>query len=391
LVILVPNDTTGATPEVGVSQRHNGAWQDAAFTLVVSPNTEGLRLPRYCQVIGVQFYNLSGNFDSSAVFGFYSQVSDVRISKCIFRGQAGASSGLLRGLSLSVPSAGYARIWNNVFYNFRSGGEGNAGIRMYSAAPGYEAYCFNNTLVNCEQGIATLNVTATVKNCLVMDSDAGFAFSGNFAAGSTHNLSNDTVPPPGTNPRQGSAQFADPAAGDFHLAVTDVNACNQGIDPTEAELGFSDDIDGQTRPYAVWDIGADELAMQPTFTPTLTPTLTPTFTASPTVTWGASATPTFTLTPVVVSPSEPGPEIAYPNPAKGGVVVFACRPGPGEGITVRVYSSAYREIWTCTQDGVPNQINRVAWDTRGTPPGIYVYRIETGSRKSPFKKLAIVQ
>jgi hypothetical protein len=52
---------------------------------------------------------------------------------------------------------------------------------------------------------------------------------------------------------------------------------------------------------------------------------------------------------------------------------------------------AYREIWTCSQEGVPNQMNRVEWNIGGIPPGIYVYRIETGSRKSPFKKLAIIQ
>ncbi|MCK5081627.1 MAG: hypothetical protein KAR31_01850, partial [Candidatus Omnitrophica bacterium] len=55
--------------------------------------------------------------------------------------------------------------------------------------------------------------------------------------------------------------FVDEANDDFHLASNDTGAKDLGTDLTsDANLAFSDDIDGDTRPVApgTWDIGADE-------------------------------------------------------------------------------------------------------------------------------------
>ncbi|MCK5178485.1 MAG: DUF2341 domain-containing protein, partial [Candidatus Omnitrophica bacterium] len=55
--------------------------------------------------------------------------------------------------------------------------------------------------------------------------------------------------------------FVDEANDDFHLASNDTGAKDLGTDLTsDANLAFSDDIDGDTRPVTpgTWDIGADE-------------------------------------------------------------------------------------------------------------------------------------
>lgn len=372
---------TGVPGEVGVSQRHEGAWNNNAFLITVPANNHGLLLPTYSQVEGLQFQsNVNSNGTVCAVYGGFSVVSDSRISKCIFKGPGEAASDALRGIVFSVSAVGKAEIWNNVFYDYKTIAEGAAAIRSVATGGGFTIRCYNNTIVNCERGIDVQGVYAYAKNCIVLDCEDGGGFVGVSETGSANNLSNDTVLPPGTDSRNGTAQFVDAAGGDFHLAATDVNACNQGTDPSDSELVFSDDIDGQPRSYAAWDIGADEMAMQPTHTATVTPTISPT----------ATHTPTLTPTPVAGAP-DPAADIAYPNPVRGRTVTFTCRPEPGERIDIRVFTALYRPVWQTAVDGVPGRINRVEWNVGDVPPGIYLYQIRTGNRKSSFKKLAVVK
>lgn len=379
LVIFAPCDTD-AEGEVGDSQRHSGTWADNAFTMAVQDG-EGLRLPTHAQVEGVQFRNDASDSDATAVFGFFSTNTDIRLTRCIFKGPGGAMDGRKQGVTLQNSNAGEAFLWNNLFYDYKSGSEGNIAVQVVSSAPGFIAYCYHNTVVNCEGGFETFNqASACVKNCIVLDCESGRGFEGDFIAASTNNLSNDTELPPGLNPRNGVPMFVNAAGKDFHLAAADTAACNQGADLTaDAFLIVVGDIDGQMRgSYAMWDIGADELALQPSPTVTVSPTISPT----------PTQTPTPQSAPLGIDPAV---EIAYPNPVKGGVVTFTSRPGPGERITVRVFTAAYRLVWSTTVQGVTGQINRISWNVGGLPPGIYLYRIETGSRKSAFKKLAVIK
>ncbi|MEW6515607.1 MAG: T9SS type A sorting domain-containing protein [candidate division FCPU426 bacterium] len=385
LKIFVPAITTSGG-EVGVSQRHNGVWSASAFVFVVG-NSTGLNVMRNTTIEGLQFQNTGGTANIAAVYGAFITDSDVRITKCIFRGPGGSTDAVLHALDFGNMNAGEVKIWNNIFYDYKTIAEGNAAIYATSTAAGFLIHCYHNTIVNCESGINAANqAVAYAKNCMVLDIDLalGASYSGVAAAGSTNNLSNDGILPPGAGSRNGTPLFADAAGKNFHLAAADTIACNQGADLTgDAYLYINDDIDGNIRgAYDGWDIGADELALQPTFTPSVSPTISPT----------PTQTPTRTTTPSLsASLPEPAQEIAYPNPARSGVVAFTSRPGTGERVTVRVFTMAYRQVWHATIAGVPGQINRMEWNISGMPPGIYLYQIETGSRKTPFKKLAIIK
>ncbi len=84
--------------------------------------------------------------------------------------------------------------------------------------------------------------------------------TGSFDSASDYNASDSsTVFEDNTNDRTGvTFIFVDSTGNDFHLAAGDTAALNHGVDLSgDANLAFSDDIDGDTR-SGTWDIGADE-------------------------------------------------------------------------------------------------------------------------------------
>ncbi|GAG34644.1 unnamed protein product, partial [marine sediment metagenome] len=125
---------------------------------------------------------------------------------------------------------------------------------------------YNNTFVKnyCNIHNARVGETGTriFKNNLCQDNSGGGDYSdtgGGFGT-TANNISEDATSPDASF-RNKTVSFVDEDNDDFHLAGNDANARNAGEDLSAT---FTDDIDGQTRGYRGWDIGADE-----TFTSTM--------------------------------------------------------------------------------------------------------------------------
>ncbi len=394
LKIITPYITTGINAQVGVSQRHQGAWDSNAFHMEVG-SADGLNIPLFTEITGLQFKSNSTGTEANAVKGsFPSTVANIAISKCVFRGP-GTSPDVVRGISIESSVSGKARIWNNVFYDYHSSTEVSTSVYIQSVNNFFTLYAYNNTIVNCQYGMYFTNANIHLKNCMAIDCSMG-SFSGDATyADSTNNLTNAFGPALGVNPKSGKPIFANESAKDFHLSASDTIACNQGADlSADLEININDDIDGDSRSFAAYDIGVDELPQPPTHTPTITPTITVTATISATytITPISTATPTSTITPEFAGNQAVGNKVinrAYPNPVRGKTVTFACLADGDGKITIRVYTVSAREIWQTQFKGVPNQVNEIQWNISNVPPGVYLYQIEAGNQKSSFKKLAI--
>jgi len=123
----------------------------------------------------------------------------------------------------------------------------------------------------------------------------------------------------------------------FHLQnCVENDALNAGATLT----GFSDDIDGNTRPQGTaWDIGADEffVAPTPTPTPTITPTRTPTPTITPTVTPTATPTPTPTITPTRTPTPTATPAVTL-TPVPSATITPTLPPSPNLDAVNSIYA-----------------------------------------------------
>ena len=120
---------------------------------------------------------------------------------------------------------------------------------------------YNNTVYNCGDGFRSFYIAhpPLYKNNIAQNCTDGF--HGPTASDSDYNISDISGDAPGSNSKTCTVSFVDEANDDFHLAVSDTCAKNSGVDlSSDANLAFSDDIDGKIRPGGTaWDIGADEL------------------------------------------------------------------------------------------------------------------------------------
>jgi hypothetical protein len=93
-----------------------------------------------------------------------------------------------------------------------------------------------------------------VQDCTTSDFDGAMTDSAT-------NISSDATSPQ-TGLRSIDLDFVNAAANDYHLAAIDTEAIGSGTDlSADANLPFSTDIDGDTRPAGAWDIGADQIAV----------------------------------------------------------------------------------------------------------------------------------
>jgi len=126
------------------------------------------------------------------------------------------------------------------------------------AEPG--SYTLYNVTATNNAGFGILNVvgsTMVAKNCLSTGNVAG-QFQGNFAAGSTENVSSDATAP-GTNPViNASVGYVDALNDDFHLTEADRTAIGTGADlSADPTFPFDQDIDRAT--ILTWHPGFDSV------------------------------------------------------------------------------------------------------------------------------------
>lgn len=172
------------------------------------------------------------------------------ISHCIIYG-GGVSTG--RGV---WGFAGTVLGWNNFIYGFKGASLGYGFSSIDGSGVVVRAY--NNTIVDCRIGFARTAGTMVPKNNIVQDT-SNVCFSGTMTSSQT-NISSDATSPE-TGLRSIDLDFVDAANGNYHLAGTDTEAIGAGTDlSADADLPFSDDIDGGARAGGAWDIGADQAA-----------------------------------------------------------------------------------------------------------------------------------
>jgi chitodextrinase len=236
--------------------RHNSKWDASAYRLSSSNPSAYILLIKeeYVRIDGLQIYQQSG--EASGCILLSTSGGEIQVSNNIIRGTPGTTVGrYMLSLDRSGPN-GTVKVWNNIFYDGRNGIYHNYG----DAGNTYIIY--NNTLVDVEnKGIYVTDsvgdVALYLKNNIVQGTDTNYNFTSFTNFTHSNNLSEDATSPD-TSYQSKAVTFADEANDDFHLASGDTEAKDNGTDlSADAQLSFSDDIDGETR-GGTWDIGADE-------------------------------------------------------------------------------------------------------------------------------------
>jgi len=263
--------------EVGTTQRHNGKWDATKYRLVASVTFNGVIIisDEYVRISGLQIEN-TGNKVNQAMgirVGPGSAVSELRISQNVFRATGTGAADVATAAIYQSATSGVVKAWNNVMYDW---GSGYYTVYMTTgqctAFPACGVTLYNNTIVNgVQRGISVSGVAAgnyRLANNLVQGASAGANYwldMDDFVVDySATNLSQDATKACGSCPTANltnkTISFVDAGNKDFHLAPSDTNAKDQGTSlSSDPSLAFSDDIDGQGRPYgSAWDIGADE-------------------------------------------------------------------------------------------------------------------------------------
>ena len=200
-------------------------------------NNEGIGFTRAVDA-GASYYEVSGN---------------------IVRGTPGNQDARI-GINPYNTGSGVIKIWNNLVYDFSGNTNFTAGILLDDAQ--FTHYVYNNTVVDCGNGIYAVNGTVVAKNNLAYGNADNYNPLVAFNAASTNNLSGPAqdgrarIDSPEMPPRSPSRAMP---ADDFHLGAADVAARNLAANlSADANLAFAVDIDGGPR-SAPWDIGADEV------------------------------------------------------------------------------------------------------------------------------------
>ncbi len=261
------------TSEVGATQRHLGTWASGGYKIVDSATySQGVIYINndYVRIEGLRVENTADKSNQTkGIVNRNSGGGETHISHNIVR-STGSGSGnySAAGIYNTNDSTGTLKVWNNIVYDF------GGGIVIEWLAGTNNFAIYNNTIINSDAvGIEFDDHSSgyfRIANNLVQDSSGyNYYFAG--GAGSIDysatNLSQDDTSPDGASFQNKTVTFA--GAADFHLDSSDTNAKDQGTDlSSDPNLSFSDDIDGDDREAADWDIGADEYVAASNSAPT---------------------------------------------------------------------------------------------------------------------------
>ena len=252
--------------EVGVSQRHNGRWDESKYKLsITNSGTAGdagiINRINYFRVDGLQVDYI---YNSSSLYGYAlrltvgennSPSTEIFASNNVVRGTIGTSVGIAKGIVV-LDEEPNTKIFNNIVYDFINATNLCGGIDV----DGDRTHVYNNTVHNSSLGFREDDGSPIFKNNIAQNCTDGF--DGGFGVGSNYNISDLATDAPGANSKNSTnVSFADESNKDFHLSQLDTAAKNSG---TDLNTYFTNDIDGASRNTSIntWDIGADETATQ---------------------------------------------------------------------------------------------------------------------------------
>ncbi len=235
--------------EVGVSQRHEGVWDDTKANMgLLSPGYYAISLTTmvpHVKIIGLQIF-IAGT--EGYARGVWIREEDVVLADTIVKNLNTNSN---NNTAVYDQSGGNFRMYNSLVYDFLSNG--------YSGgyAPNTKEHLiYNNTIINSGDCFEGGYQTILYINNIAQDCNNGFS---GIDLDSDYNISDLVADAPGSNSiNESTLTFANKAADNFHLASGDTDAIDAGVDLSNNKyLDFTKDIDGETR-SGIWDIGADE-------------------------------------------------------------------------------------------------------------------------------------
>ncbi|MBT4251236.1 hypothetical protein HOD82_02680, partial [bacterium] len=243
--------------------RHDGRWNDGKYRMVrtsIGTYQELLDVRTdYVVIDGLQIHVINNGFNSTAgisAANITNSSNKIEISNNIIKGTiTGNDAAGLKSYSVGT----IFEIWNNVIYDFDY--NGSEGVILSNVS----SNAYNNTFYNCYYGFYG-EADDVLKNNIVQNSTNGYY--GTFDLTSDYNISDvDATDAPNDTftDDYATVTFVDAASDDFHLSASDTGAMDVGADlSSDANLNFTTDIDGDTRPGTKdfgtldWDIGADE-------------------------------------------------------------------------------------------------------------------------------------
>lgn len=249
--------TTDSTRYIIVQSNvpHGGIWNTSAYRLT-SAFTVAINIGvNYTRIQGIQITGTgSGDYGSNGI-KIANGVTNVIIERNLIRSTyTGAQgSGTHYGIDVS-PNLTAHKISNNIIYGFANSGNNGKGLNsgIYAAS-----YIYNNTVFNCDVGVADGGPGALYKNNIVKTCDTDWSVS---AVGTSNNNCSEDGTHPGTSGQTGAVTFVSEAGGseNLHLASGDTVAKANGADLSgDASYPISVDIDNVVR-SGTWSIGADQ-------------------------------------------------------------------------------------------------------------------------------------
>ncbi|MDD5464429.1 MAG: LamG domain-containing protein, partial [Candidatus Moranbacteria bacterium] len=250
--------TPTAASEVGTSQRHSGKWNENAYKIVQTSNTDYVygiyNQQNYTVIDGLQIKKIATAGGSIIGVVNANYTIDLTLKNSIIAGEFSGTSATGIGANCSIRNC---YMYNNIVYGFKNGLDSSFRGLDISQGANNNAYVYNNTLFDNYRGIYNYYANKGILKNNVANGNT-FDYVTSFDASSSNNISQDATSP-NVDFRNKTVSFADAANKDFHLAISDTVAKKTGLNlQTDTYLHFGEDIDGQGR-AGNWDIGADEM------------------------------------------------------------------------------------------------------------------------------------
>lgn len=241
--VTVHNYTTTAINNIQVNGNNTtGKFSTSHYRIVTSGKAISIPWFVYIQFTRAQIVSTDNNaFDS---YSYNANAAEYIFDSCVIA--ANTSQGAL--YAVANVTARIFTLRNCLVYDY-SGAASGKGFYSYGALTWNIDNC---TVCGFTTGMATEggDQVWNMRNNIFNGNGTDF---GTTVDSHSNNISEDNTSPD-TTLRGIAVSFVDEANKDFHLAATEENAIDAGIDLSAT---FTTDIDGETR-SGTWDIGADE-------------------------------------------------------------------------------------------------------------------------------------